>query len=48
MQVKLFDKYPNREDEELFKKRVFSNENNEDCNDTYCLEWLFNITKNCY
>ena len=47
MQVRLFDKYPNKEDEVLFKNRLFSNENDEQCNDTYCLEWLFNITKNC-
>jgi hypothetical protein len=47
MQVRLFDKYPNKEDEELFKRRLFSNENNENYTDSYCLEWLFDITKNC-
>lgn len=47
MQVRLFHEYPNKEDEQLFKCRLFGNETVDETNDTYCLEWVFNLTKSC-
>jgi len=48
IQVRLLDKYPNKEDEQLFKCRLFGNETVDETNDTYCLEWLFSLVKKCY
>lgn len=43
IQVLFFKEYPNKADEEMFKRRLFSNEDPDGCSDTFCLEWIFNF-----